>query len=310
VGKKKKLPESLPERCALIEPEHPDLSVRRQCELLGVNRSTLYYVPATESPLNLELMQLIDKQYMRTPFYGWPRMTVYVRKQGYLVNHKRIQRLMQKMGIQAIYPKPSLSKGHPGHKIYPYLLRDVAITRQNQVWSTDITYIPLRNGFMYLVAVIDWYSRYVLAWQLSNTLESTFCIEVLQQALQQGCPEIFNTDRAPGGAFKSSRGKPLFHAEKGSVQRLTQSPKVQWGQSVTSNGETCAPSSRWALQGKLDKVKAELPEPQNRTGQVEPGGNDGDTHSLLDSRTVGRGLLSPPKRRILTYQGQRFEQGT
>jgi putative transposase len=198
---KKKLPESRPERCALIEPEHPDLSVRRQCELLGVNRSTLYYVPATESPLNLELMQLIDKQYMRTPFYGWPRMTVYVRKQGYLVNHKRIQRLMQKMGIQAIYPKPSLSKGHPGHKIYPYLLRDVAITRQNQVWSTDITYIPLRNGFMYLVAVIDWYSRYVLAWQLSNTLESTFCIEVLQQALQQGCPEIFNTDQ--GSQFTS-----------------------------------------------------------------------------------------------------------
>jgi putative transposase len=185
----------------LIEPEHPDLSVRRQCELLGVNRSTYYYVPATESPLNLELMQLIDEQYMRTPFYGWPRMTVYVRKQGYLVNHKRIQRLMQRMGIQAIYPKASLSKGHPGHKIYPYLLQNVAITRPNQVWSTDITYIPLRNGFMYLVAVIDWYSRYVLAWQLSNTLESTFCIEVLQQALQRDRPEIFNTDQ--GSQFTS-----------------------------------------------------------------------------------------------------------
>ena len=184
-----------------MEQEHCALSVRRQCELLGVNRSTYYYVPATESPLNLELMQMIDEQYMRTPFYGWPRMTVYVRQQGYLVNHKRVQRLMQKMGIQAIYPKPSLSKGHPGHKIYPYLLRDVDITRPNQVWSTDITYIPLRNGFMYLVAVIDWYSRYVLAWQLSNTLESTFCIEVLQQALQQGRPEIFNTDQ--GSQFTS-----------------------------------------------------------------------------------------------------------
>ena len=169
--------------------------------MLGVNRSTYYYVAATESPLNLELMQLIDKQYMHTPFYGWPRMTAYVRKQGYLINHKRIQRLMQKMGIQAIYPKPSLSKRHPDHKIYPYLLRGLAITRPNQVWSTDITYIPLRNGFMYLAAVIDWYSRYVLAWRLSNTLESTFCIEVLQQALEQGRPEIFNTDQ--GSQFTS-----------------------------------------------------------------------------------------------------------
>ena len=155
---KKKLPESVSARCALVEADHPALSVRRQCELLGVNRSTYYYVAATESPLNLELMQLIDKQYMHTPFYGWPRMTAYVRKQGYLINHKRIQRLMQKMGIQAIYPKPSLSKRHPDHKIYPYLLRGLAITRPNQVWSTDITYIPLRNGFMYLAAVIDWYS--------------------------------------------------------------------------------------------------------------------------------------------------------
>ena len=188
-------------RCALVEPKHPELSVRRQCQLLGVNRSTYYYVPAKESPLNLELMRLMDEQYMRTPFYGWPRMTVYVRKQGYLVNHKRIQRLMQKMGIQAIYPKPSLSKSQPGHKIYPYLLRNVAITRPNQVWSTDITYIPLQKGFMYLVAVIDWYSRYVLAWRLSNTLESTFCIEALQQALQQGRPAIFNTDQ--GSQFTS-----------------------------------------------------------------------------------------------------------
>lgn len=186
-------------KCRLIEPTHPTLSVRDQCELLSLNRSTYYYVPATESPLNLELMRLIDEQYMRTPFYGWPRMTVYLNRQGYAVNHKRVQRLMQKMGIQAIYPKRSLSQAQPGHKIYPYLLRGLAITGYplgaNQVWSTDITYIPMSNGFMYLVAVIDWYSRYVLAWQLSNTLDGAFCVNTLQQALQGGRPAIFNTDQ-------------------------------------------------------------------------------------------------------------------
>jgi putative transposase len=179
----------------MIEPDEPVLSVRRQCELLDLNRSTYYYVPATESPLNLTLMRLIDEQYMRTPFYGWPRMTVYLQNQGYTINHKRVQRLMHKMDIQAIYPKPSLSKANPEHKVYPYLLRELTITHPNQVWSTDITYIPMRNGFMYLVAVIDWYSRYVLAWQLSNTLDSPFCVEVLHQALQRGKPDIFNTDQ-------------------------------------------------------------------------------------------------------------------
>lgn len=182
-------------RRSLVEPGHPDLSIRRQCELLDLNRASYYYEPATESALNLALMRLIDEQYMRTPFYGWPRMTVYLQEQGYAINHKRVQRLMQKMGIQALYPKPNLSQANREHKVYPYLLRGVAITRPNQVWSTDITYIPMRNGFMYLVAVIDWYSRYVLAWQLSNTLESTFCIEALQQALTHGRPEIFNTDQ-------------------------------------------------------------------------------------------------------------------
>jgi putative transposase len=189
------LPESAAAKCALIEPNHPELSVRQQCELLDLNRSTYYYVPATESAFNLELMRLIDEQYMRTPFYGWPRMTVALHKQGYSVNHKRVQRLMQKMGIHAIYPKPSLSQANREHKVYPYLLHNLAITRPYQVWSTDITYIPMRGGFMYLVAVMDGYSRYVLAWQLSNTLESAFWIEALHQALQQGQPAIFNTDQ-------------------------------------------------------------------------------------------------------------------
>ncbi len=162
---------------------------------MDLNRSTYYYVPAVESEFNLHLMRLIDEQYLSTPFYGWPRMTEYLRRQGYIVNHKRIQRLMRKMNIQAIYPAPKTTVSSAEHKVYPYLLRNLAITRPNQVWSTDITYVPMPKGFMYLVAVIDWYSRYVLAWQLSNTLDGRFCLDTLQQALRRGKPAIFNTDQ-------------------------------------------------------------------------------------------------------------------
>ena len=140
-------------------------------------------------------MRLIDEQYMKTPYYGYLRMTAILQRQGYAINHKRVQRLMQKMGLQAIYPKRRTSIGNPGHKIYPYLLRDVEIVRPNQVWSTDITYIPMPTGFMYLVAVIDWYSRYILDWRLSNTLDGIFCSDSLQQALTLNQPEIFNSDQ-------------------------------------------------------------------------------------------------------------------
>jgi putative transposase len=179
----------------MIEPEHAAISIRRQCALLGLNRSTLYYQPATESVFNLQLMRLIDEQYLQTPFYGWPRMTAHLRRQGYQVNGKRIRRLMQLMGVRAIYPKPKTTVSAKDHQIYPYLLRDLVITRPNQVWSADITYVPMRRGFMYLVAVLDWFSRYVLAWQLSNTLDGSFCLEALQQAFEQGTPKIFNTDQ-------------------------------------------------------------------------------------------------------------------
>jgi putative transposase len=162
---------------------------------LDLNRSSFYYQPAGETELNLKLMRLIDEQYTKTPFYGWPKLTVSLQKLGYPINHKRVQRLMQLMGLQAIYPKPRTSTSASEHKIYPYLLRGLAITRPNQVWSADITYVPLSGGFMYLVAIIDWFSRYVLAWQLSNTLEGHFCLQVLQQALQHAQPEIFNTDQ-------------------------------------------------------------------------------------------------------------------
>ena len=179
-----------------MEPDHPGLSLRRQCELIGLNRSSYYYQPIPESPLNLTLMRLIDEQYLRTPFYGYLKMTEYLRrKKEYQVNHKRVYRLMTQMGLQAVAPRPHTSRPHPEHKIYPYLLRGVEITHCNQVWSADITYVPMQRGFMYLVAVLDWYSRYVLSWEISNTLDGDFCLLALERALQRGQPEIFNTDQ-------------------------------------------------------------------------------------------------------------------
>lgn len=179
----------------MIERNRSDLSLRRQCELLGLNRTSLYYQPVAESEHNLRLMRLLDEQYTRTPFYGWRRMTAWLQRQGHAVNHKRVRRLMQKMGLQAIYPKPKTTVASSAHKMYPYLLRNAAITHPNQVWSSDITYVPMRRGFMYLVAVIDWFSRYVISWQLSNTLDGQFCLEALHSALQTGKPEVFNTDQ-------------------------------------------------------------------------------------------------------------------
>lgn len=140
-------------------------------------------------------MRLIDEQYLRTPFYGWPRMTAHLHGLGEVVNHKRVQRLMQKMGIQAVYPKPRTTIPAPGHQVYPYLLRGLAITHPNQVWSADITYIPMPRGFLYLMAIIDWFSRYVLAWRISNTLDGDFCREAVREAFTQSQPEIFNTDQ-------------------------------------------------------------------------------------------------------------------
>jgi putative transposase len=180
----------------LVEDGHPQLSLRRQCDLLGLCRSSLYYEPAAEATENLRLMRMIDAEYTAHPFYGSRKMTAWLRKvQGESVNRKRVQRLMRVMGLEAIYPKPRLSLAGRGHRIYPYLLRDVAIERPDQVWSADITYVPLPSGFMYLAAVMDWYSRYVLAWRLSNSLEGSFCVEMLEEALGRGRPEVFNTDQ-------------------------------------------------------------------------------------------------------------------
>jgi putative transposase len=171
------------------------LSVRRQCELLGLSRSSLYYEPGGEAAEDLRLMRRIDEQYTARPFYGSRRMTVWLNEQGEEVNRKRVQRLMRVMGLEAIYPKPRLSLAGKGHRIYPYLLRGVTVERRDQVWSTDITYVPMPSGFMYLAAVIDWFSRYVIAWRLSNTLDGSFCLEMLEDALRSGKPEVFNTDQ-------------------------------------------------------------------------------------------------------------------
>lgn len=173
----------------------------RQCELLGLERSSYYYRAASESPENLMLMRLIDEQYTRTPYYGILRMTAWLRSKGHPINHKRVRRLMRQMGIEAIYPKPRLSQGVPEHRIYPYLLTGVVIERPNQVWSTDITYIRMRQGFLYLVAILDWYSRYVLSWEVSNSLDVSFCLETLERAVQVTRPEIFNSDQ--GAQFTS-----------------------------------------------------------------------------------------------------------
>jgi putative transposase len=169
--------------------------VRRQCELLGLNRSSFYYEPATETEENLRLMRLLDERYLACPSWGSRKMAVWLKGTGAIVNRKRVQRLMRVMGIEAIYPRPRLSVPDRQHKVYPYLLRDVPIRRVDQVWSTDITYVPMPQGFMYLAAVIDWYSRYVIAWRLSNTLDGEFCLEMLEEALSRGRPEVFNTDQ-------------------------------------------------------------------------------------------------------------------
>ena len=185
----------------LIEPDHPHIRIARQCELLGLSRSTYYYLSHGESLENLHLMRLLDEQYTETPYYGIRRMTAWLRSEGYRVNHKRVARLLRKMGLEAIYPKPRTTVSHPEHRIYPYLLRGVWVPEVNQVWSTDITYIRLHSGFVYLVAVMDWYSRYVLSWALSITMDVSFCLEALDEALSRAQPEIFNSDQ--GAQFTS-----------------------------------------------------------------------------------------------------------
>lgn len=252
----------------MVQNNHPELSVREQCKLLELNRSSYYYEPKPEDEYNLLLMNLIDEQYTRTPFYGSPRLTAWLRRQGYLVNRKRVQRLMSLMGISAIYPTKSTSQPGEGHKIFPYLLKDFEVGRPNQVWSADITYIRLRLGFLYLVAIMDWFSRYILAWALSNTLDVNFCLEALKEALRKGNPDIFNTDQ--GSQFTSddftgillgnevqvsmdSKGRALDNVF---VERLWRSVKYE---NVYLNNYESARDARWGLREYFEFYNNERP---------------------------------------------------
>lgn len=196
----------------MIEPKHPGLSIARQCELLGLARASYYHEPKPEREENLRLMRVIDETYLAYPFFGSRQMTRWLRRQGEQVNRKRVRRLMAQMGLETIYRKPNLSRKHPGNPVFRYLLRRLVVDRPNQVWAMDITYIPIQGGFIYLCAVIDWYSRAVLSWELSNTLDASFCIQAVARAMEKyGVPEIFNTDQ--GCQFTSAEFiQPLLAA--------------------------------------------------------------------------------------------------
>jgi putative transposase len=200
-----------------VEPCHPELSIVRQCELLGLARASYYYAPVGPSEEDLELKRLLDEQYLRTPYYGSRRMTAWLKQQGYAVNRKRVVRLMEEMGLLAIYPRRGTSQLAPGHRIYPYLLRGVKVVRVGQVFSTDLTYIRMRRGFVYLCAVMDWYSRYVLSWGVSTTMDQEFCVEALDRALEQAVPEIFNTDQGAQFTSEAFVGRLLAHGVRVSM---------------------------------------------------------------------------------------------
>jgi putative transposase len=219
---------SLDRRRQMVDQDHPVLSIIRQCELVLVNRSGLYHKPAGETALNLALMRLIDAQFMETPWYGSRQMARHLRREGHEVGRKRVRRLMAVIGLVPIYQRPRTTIPHPEHRIYPYLLRDLTIDRPNQVWCTDLTYIPMRRGFLYLVAIMDWWTRKVLSWRVSNTMDVGFCIETLEDALaSHGRPEIFNSDQ--GSQFTSPQfTKVLRDAEI----RISMDGKGRWMDNV------------------------------------------------------------------------------
>jgi putative transposase len=212
----------------MVTKDHPELSITKQCELLGVSRSTYYHEPRGESAYNQELMQKIDRQYMKTPFYGSRQMKRHLVNQGYRVGRGRVRRLMQKMGIEAVYQKPRTSRPNPDHKVYPYLLRGLDIHEPNQAWCSDITYIPMKRGFLYLVSIMDWHSRAVLSYRLSNRLDADFCVSALEEALRNyGVPEFFNTDQ--GAQFTS---RAFIETLEMSGTRISMDGKGRWMDNV------------------------------------------------------------------------------
>jgi len=212
----------------MVEPAHPKLSVSRQCALVGISRSAFYAPSKGESPLNLALMRLIDAQFLETPWYGSRQMARHLRREGYVVGRKRVRRLMAKMGLSAVYQRPRTTVPHPEHRTWPYLLRNLVIDRPDQVWCADITYIPMRRGFLYVVAIMDWASRRVLSWRLSNTMDADFCIEALEEAMaRHGRPEIFNTDQ--GSQFTSARFTDVL---LGAGVKISMDGKGRWMDNV------------------------------------------------------------------------------
>ena len=223
----------------MVDPAHRRLSLVRQCRLVSIARSSFYYEGTGESPLNLRLMRSIDTQFLETPFYGSRQMQRWLRWQGDTVSRKRVRRLLRLLGLHAVFQRPRTSQSHPGHRIYPYLLRDLPITRPNHVWCTDVTYIPLQRGFLYLVAVMDWASRKVLAWRLSNTLAASFCVAALQEALEgYGPPEIFNSDQ--GSQFTRTGAGPTRRSTVGRPKRRTLATKLTgaWGSTPPPASQT------------------------------------------------------------------------
>lgn len=212
IGLKKNLPFSVRVRRELVEPDNKQISVVRQCQLLGLNRTGLYYCGRPQSVEDGELMRLIDEQYTITPFYGYRRMTVYLQNLGFSVNHKRVLRLMRKLGLEAIYPKPNLSKPGKDHLTYPYLLKGAAVDYSDQVWATDLTYIRIGSGFIYLLVIMDWHSRFVVEMEVSNSLESSVFVETLKRALKKGKPAIFNSDQ--GSQFTAIEWLKVLQANK------------------------------------------------------------------------------------------------
>jgi putative transposase len=250
--------------------------VRRQCQLLDLGRSSLYYQPAAETAEDLRLMRLLDQEYTAHPFLGSRRLTKWLNGQGEPVNRKRVQRLLRLMGLEAIYPKPRLRATGRGHRMYPYLLRDVRIERPDQVWSTDITYVPLVRGFMYLAAVLDWFSRYVIAWRLSNTLDGSFCLDMLEEALSRGRPEVFNTDQGVQFTAATWTGR----LESAGVQ-VSMDGKGRWLDNVFVE--------RLWRTVKYEDIYLwryeDVPELQRGLGRYFPYYNEGRPHQALDYRT-------------------------
>ncbi len=257
----------------MIDTNHPRLSAVRQCELVRISRSSFYFEGKGESLLNQRLMRVIDEQFLETPYYGSRQMTRHLKRQGYWVSRKRIRRLMRKMGLTPIYQKPRTSAPHPVNRIYPYLLRDVVIERPDHVWCADVTYIPMRRGFLYLVAVMDWYSRKVLAWRLSNSLDASFCVEALEDALQHfGPPAVFNTDQ--GSQFTSQdftqplkdAGVKISMDGKGRwmdnifIERLWRSLKYEciYIHAFETGSETRRGIERWITHYNLDRPHSSL----------------------------------------------------